>query len=134
MFNLDYNYIGIDSYLSNECDKNTISIPNLDSYESVYSKNSFLNKKTKPKTFMEEKNQSFKKEKLLDDLTEKSKNKNKNNISLNKEKKCNKKLKIYRGLMFYKEISFEIIQNKSNVCCCEKNIQTDRKYEDSEED
>ena len=132
MFYINYNYIEGDNFLSNESDNNSIFNPNLDSFGSIDSKNSFLNNKTKPKTYNEEKNKAFKKGKIFDEITEKSKNKDIS--SLNNEKECNKKCNVYRDLIVCKEILLEIMQNKKIVCNIEKIIQTNRNYEDEDED
>ena len=130
MFYINYNYIESDNFLSNESDNNSIFNPNLDSFESIDSKNSFLNNKTKPKTLEEEANQAIKKGKKFDELP--AKIKNKDDVSQNNEKESIK-FKIYRDFIFCKEISLEIIQNKKMVCYNEEKIQTDSKYEDYEE-
>ena len=132
MFYINYNYIDNDNFQSNEYDKNSIFNQNLDSFESIHSKNSFLNNKTKPKTYNEEKNKAFKKGKIFDEITEKSKNKDIS--SLNNEKESNKKCNVYRDLIVCKEILLEIMQNKKIVFYSEKNIQTDRNYEDEDQD
>ena len=130
MFNLNYNYIDADNNLINQYDNSSISILYFDSFESIDSKNSFLNNKTKPKTLKEGANQAFKKGKKFDELP--AKIKNKDDVSQNNEKES-KKFKIYRDFIFCKEISLEIIQNKKMICYNEKKIQTDSKYEDYEE-
>ena len=132
MFNLNYNYIDGDNNLINQYDNSSISFLYFDSFESIDSKNSFLNNKTKPKTYTEEKNKSFKKGKIFDEINEKSKNKDIS--SLNNEKECNKKCNVYRDLIVCKEILLEIMQNKKIVCNIEKIIQTNRNYEDEDED
>ena len=131
MFNFDYNDLDSDKYLKNEYDKNSSSIQNFDSYESLDSQKSFLNSKTKPKTFNEEKSQGFKREKIYNGFNEKKKIKD--NISSNELNICNKSYKIYLDLKVCREIKLEVLQNKKIVCYSEKNIQTENPYDKENE-
>ena len=126
MFNFDYNDLCSDKYLNNEYDKNSSSIQHLDSYESLDSQKSFLNSKTKPKTFKEEKSQPFKKEKIIDKFNEKKKIID--DISSDELNECDERYKIYLDLKVCIEIKLKILQNKKMVYYSEKNIQTENPY------
>ena len=127
MFFYDYNNLESDKYSICEDDKNSILNKSLVNDESSNSNNIFLTKKTKINT-QEEKNQGFKKAKIVEESTQKIENKD--TIYYNKEKGYNRKLKIYIDLIICKEINFVVINNKKIVYYCEKNIQTDSPFSD----